>query len=187
MDKYIKFSKKPYDRVFLVDLIDETDDMKWKVLDYHNQDFVLKSIVNGQPFTRDGHKKFLEILPSLKRKQYIVYFDHRAIGKLSWTPSDDGKVISDSGYFLFNEDDLMSGMGLIMAAVSFHYIFDVLNVEIIHTSALIGNKNSRNLGKRFGFKVVGKDEQCVFMDCTKEDYHRVYKSIDELLELYFSL
>ena len=44
MDKYIKFSKKPYDRVFLVDLIDETDDMKWKVLYYHNQDFVLKSL-----------------------------------------------------------------------------------------------------------------------------------------------
>lgn len=186
MDRRITFSKKPYDRVYLVDLIDETDDMKWKILEYHNQDFVLKNVVNGKPFTREGHKKFLEMLPSLKRKQYIVYFDNRAVGKLSWTPNDDGKIINDSGQFLFHEDDLMSGVGVLITATLFYYIFDVLNADIIHTSALINNKKSISLGKRFGCKIVGRDEQYVFCDCTKEDYHKVSKPIDELLEKYFS-
>ena len=185
MRKAITFMEFPYNRMCMVDLIDETEEMKWKILKYHNQPFVLNKIVDGKPFTAEGHAEFLKVLPTLKRKQYILYLDGREIGKLSWTPDDNGKVLRDAGYFLFHEADLMSGNGNLMAGFLHHYIFDVLKIEKMESYANLSNTNSIGVFKKFGNRVVKQDDKFMYFEGTADDFHEVSGDIDVLLSCFF--
>lgn len=186
MRKAITFMEYPYSRMCMVDLLDETEEIKWKILDYHNQDFVLKNIVNGRPFNAEGHAEFLKALPTLKRKQYILYLDGRDIGKLSWTPDDSGKILTDAGYFLFHEEDLMSGIGALMAGFLHHYVFDVLKIEKMESHANLFNTNSIGITKRFGSRVVRQDERFMYFEITAADYYKQSAEIDSLLCSFLS-
>ena len=124
-------------------------------------------------------------MPTLKRKQYILYLDGREIGKLSWTPDDNGKVLRDAGYFLFHEEDLMSGIGILMAGFLHHYIFDVLKIEKMEAYANLFNTNSIGVYKKFGNRVVKQDDKFMYFEGTADDFHEVSGDIDVLLSCFF--
>lgn len=180
------FAEKPYNRLQMVDLLHESEKMKWKILDYHNQDFVLKTIADDTRFNKDGHAVFLKKLPNMSRKHYIVYYEGRALGKLSWSPIEDGERLEELGYYLFNEEDLMGGLGLLMVSFFYHYAFDVLKVHSIHHEAKRSNKNSVRLSKHFGNRVVREDDTLVYFECTAEAYQARKDDVDALLREYFS-
>ena len=45
--KIITYNKPPFDRMKMVDLADETKEMQWAIIDYHNQVFVLNGIIDN--------------------------------------------------------------------------------------------------------------------------------------------
>ena len=124
-------------------------------------------------------------MPTLKRKQYILYLDGREIGKLSWTPDDNGKVLRDAGYFLFHEEDLMSGIGILMAGFLHHYIFDVLKIEKMESYANLSNTNSIGVFKKFGNRVVKQDDKFMYFESAAADFHRVSDLSRPLLVSYY--
>ena len=176
--------KEPYSRMKMVDLIDETDTMKWAILDYHNQKFVLDNIVDSKIFTREGHAEFLNKYPTLKRKQYIVYIDNRDLGKISFLP-DKNNVYSGIGYYLFHENDMHKHLGLLMVSFAYHFLFDELNAEKVVYSALKNNESSIGLSKRLGCRIVQDDEKIVYLECTRGDFYKCASNIDEYLKNVF--
>lgn len=181
----ITFLEKPYNRLQMVDLLDESDEMKWKIFDYHNQKFVLQNIVDDRPFTKEGHAEFLQKLPALARKHYIVYFDGQPLGKFGWELVEAEKRLNAPGYYLFHEKDMMGGLGLLMVSFFYHYAFDVLKVRSIHHEAKRSNKNSVRLSKHFGNRVVKEDDTLIYFECTAEAYQARKDDVDALLREYF--
>ena len=182
--KFITYNKPPFDRMKMVDLVDETEEMQWAILDYHNQDFVLNNIVDNTVFTCDDHKAFLEKYPSMKRRQYIVYYNCRAIGKVSFTPLEDG-IYDDLGYYLFHKKDLHKKYGLLMVSFVYHYIFDILNARKIKCTILPKNISSQRLSLSLGCKIVKEDNKLVYLECLREDYQKSISNIDEQLNMIF--
>ncbi len=182
--KIITYNKPPFDRMKMVDLADETEEMQWAILDYHNQDFVLNSIVDNTVFTREGHAKFLKNYPQMTRRQYIVYYKDKAIGKLSFTPQNDG-IILEPGYFLFHKTDLRNGLGMLLIVFAYHYWFDELKAIKIKHCALKSNKNSVKISKQLGNTVINTDDDKVYFECTRENFFKNSADIDDLLVSYF--
>ena len=180
----IVFQEKPFDKIKFVDLINESDEMKWKILVYQNQKFVLDSIVDSTIFTREGHEKFLNSLDNLNRKHFIAYFEGRAIGKMSYTP--DGNSVSSVGYYLFNLEDTMSGLGLLMVSSIFMYLFEVKKFDIVYGSAKKTNKNSNSIAKKYGCRVYKKDDKCNYYVCERNDYLSKCTKFKENLRVFFT-
>ena len=181
----ITFLEKPYNRLQMVDLLDESDEMKWKIFDYHNQKFVLQNIVDDRPFTKEGHAEFLQKLPALARKHYIVYFDGQPLGKFGWELVEAEKRLNAPGYYLFHEKDMMGGLGLLMVSFLYHYAFDVLTVRSIHHEAKCSNKNSVLLSKHFGNRVVKENDTLIYFECTADLYPARKVVVDAFLREYF--
>jgi len=185
-DGIITFDDFPYNMMKFVDLINESEEMKWKILDYHNQEFVLNSIVDSTVYTVEGHKKFLASLPTLKRKHYIVYFDNKPIGKYSFDIDDCGDKVTNAGNYLFYESDLMSGMGFLMVCFFYRYVFEVVGAKEIHSSARNTNNNSISIGKRLGMKVVKKDKDKTYAVGFLDSYLEKIPRVNEILVKSFS-
>ncbi|WP_196606661.1 GNAT family N-acetyltransferase [Pectinatus frisingensis] len=183
MKNLITFDKNPYNHIKIIDLIDESDYMKWKILDYHNQKFILDNIVVQTPFTREGHSNFLKLLPTLKRKQYITYFDNRAIGKVSFTPVDYGWDVF--GYHLFHENDLGKGYGFLMVAAFFLYGFVNLHICKLTTTVRLFNYASMRILQCLGCRIEKQDNQLFYLICTEKDYMSEKEKVSSILAKKF--
>ena len=174
----ITFPEQPYARMFMRNLLDETEEMKWKLLDYHNQDFVLACSVDTRPYTEEGHRKFLESLPGLKRRHYIVYFDGRAIGKHSYD-IEEGRI-TDSSTFFFHREDIMSGLGVLWEAFILRFSFEYLKVESYAFSVRKDNKPMMSAMKRLAQR-VREDEILCYFEITREAFPSCMKKLEPLL------
>ena len=183
MEDIIIFNDSGYDRMHFINLICETEEIKWKILEFHNQEFLLDKI-GGGVFTREGHMKFLNELPRLERKHYIVYFDDRAVGKYGF--KFENNCISDLSNYLFFETDLMSGIGLLMRVAFFKYVFEVLNVDKITYKVLKTNKSTISLSKKTGAIVVGEENDMYCYEVTNESYFRLREKLDSLVKFMFT-
>ncbi|SFH98239.1 Acetyltransferase (GNAT) domain-containing protein [Selenomonas ruminantium] len=183
-DKEIIYDSPPYDKMKMVDLSAESEDMQWAILDYHNQSFVLNNIVDNMVFTREGHANFLAKYPTMQRKQYIVYYDGKAIGKVSFTPLENGEYES-MGYYLFHEEDLHKHFGMLMVTFCYHYLFDQKKAKKLKYSALKGNKASQRISLRLGCKIVREDGEKVYLECQRDDYEEHIADVDKYLAAYF--
>lgn len=174
MEKIV-FAEYPFTRIEFIDLLDESKDMQWKILDYHNQDFVLNSIVDSVVFTPEGHEKFLKILPTLDRKHLIAYVDGRPVGKVSYSPTDLNKS-EHIGYYLFHQDDMGKGYGLLMVTALFVHLFS-RGFDELYTSVKISNSSSNGLLQKLGAKIYKTDAKCNYYVCCKEDFYAQLEKI----------
>ncbi len=185
MQRIIKFDDPLYSRMYWVDMRDVPKDLQWKVLEYHNQKFVLDKIVGGA-FTEEQHRNFLEhldeIIEKKHRYQYIVYFDDRPVEKYSFTI--DGDIVKDTGNFLFFEKDLRSGIGFLGTCFFYRYVFEVLNAKKMSYSAYLSNRKQVSFLKKLGSKIVDITEDKVFFEYDKETHFSRKASFEELLQCF---
>ncbi|HCB92598.1 MAG TPA: hypothetical protein DEP57_02110 [Selenomonas sp.] len=174
----VTFSDYPYSRMMMRNLCDESDEMKWKILDYHNQDFVLACSIDTRPYTVEGHRKFLQALPNLKRKHYIAYFDGRAVGKFSYEM--DGNHVIDSGTFLFHKEDLMTGLGLFFEMFSTRFLFECIKAESYAFNVRKDNTPMLRAMKRIA-RMTHTDEVSCFFEIRKDEFENIKNKMDTLL------
>ena len=185
MENVITYNKHPYDKMKMVDLENESEEMKWAILDYHNQDFVLNGIVNNTPFTPEGHADFLAKYPYMRRRQYIVYYNNRAIGKISVTPISDDEY-DDLGCYLFHKEDLHKRLGMLVMSFAYHYLFDVRKAKKIKYDIRKINKNSQRISISLGCKIISENNDRFNMECSYDDYKKRISNIDGELAEFFA-
>ena len=169
------------------DLLQESAAMQQKILEYHNQAFVLNSIGDSQPFTPEGHRRFLESLPHLERKHYIVYFDHEPIGKFSFNPPGKNADFADElGDYLFFEDDLRSGLGVLLRMFSERYLFECLGIREVRFSVRKDNKASNATSRKMGARQVSEAGGLNFYTVSKDDYIKARGKYDPILQAAFA-
>lgn len=179
----IKFNEPGFNKITFVDLLDETEDIKWKILEWHNQDF-LRGKIDKEKYTAESHKIFLQKLPNSKRKHYIVYYEKRPIGKYDFII--DGQNVSDLGNYLFFEEDLMTGIGLLMRQAFLKYVFEDLRLNKITYKVYKSNKSTISLSKKTGGIIIADDEEWIFFEITTERWLAKKEKIDMLVKYMFA-
>ena len=182
MCRKITFQEPGFNRVYFIDLLDETEDIKWKILEWHNQDF-LRGKLDKEKYSIESHKNFLENLLYSKRKHYIAYFDGRPVGKYDFIA--DGQMILDSGSYLFFEKDLMSGIGLLTRHAFLKYVFENLKLNKIAYKVYKTNRSVISLSKKMGGVIVAEDNDCIFFEITIDSWLEKKEKIDKLVKFMF--
>ena len=178
----IEFQEIGFTKIKFVNLIDESEEIKWKVLEWHNQDFLLDKI-GGDKYSIELHKQFLANLPNSKTKHYVVYYDGRAIGKYEFKLS--ATEIFDLANYLFYEADIMSGLGLLMRQAFFKYAFEVLKVKKISYQVFKSNIGSVSFSKKTGAVICSEDEKSYFYQMTDSRYLIYKEKIDALIRYMY--
>ena len=180
----ITFKDEPFSRLRFADLRNESEEMKWKILEYHNQPWVLAHIY-GSAFTEEQHVKFLQALPTMKRKHYIVYFDGYPIGKYSFDVSSD--AVENPGNYLFYEQDTMTGLGALMQYAFMKYVFEDLGVKYLRYSARKDNSNNNaKQDNNCGVRIIGEDDEQYFYESDAESTAAIRGKYEKGLKILFS-
>lgn len=183
----IIFRDEPYNRLSFIDLRDETEEMKWKILEYHNQPWVLSHIA-GSAFTREQHIMFLENLSKIQRFHYIVYFDEHAIGKYSFDLKED--AVENTGDYLFFEKDTMTGLGPLMHYAFLKHAYDDLGVKYIRFSVCrsneMGVRNNVKRNKKLGIRLIGEDKDYYYFEHDLNSRLANRREMDEKLKVIFA-
>lgn len=182
MQRIIKFDDPLYSRMYWVDMRDVPKELQWKVLEYHNQKFVLDKIV-GEAFTEEEHRNFLEhldeIIETKHRPQYIVYFDGRPVGKYSFTVEEN--VIPNTGLFLFHEEDQGKGIGLFMKMFFFKYVFEKCKIVSVKDQIYDDNVSQIRLKQLFGEKKLYVEGNKITYENTSSIYGERKASLERIL------
>lgn len=180
----ITFKDEPFNRLRFADLRNESEEMKWKILEYHNQPWVLAHIY-GPAFTEEQHVKFLQALPTMKRKHYIVYFDGYPIGKYSFDVSSD--AVENPGNYLFYEQDTMTGLGALMQYAFMKYVFEDLGVKYLRYSVRKDNSNNNAKSENNrGVRIIGEDDEQYFYESDAESTAAIRGKYEKGLKILFS-
>lgn len=180
----ITFQEEPFNRLRFADLRNETEEMKWKILEYHNQPWVLAHIY-GPAFTEEQHVKFLQALPTMKRKHYIVYFDDYPIGKYSFDLGSN--AVENTGNYLFFEEDAMTGLGALMQYAFMKYAFEELGAKYLRYSVRKDNSNNNvKPDNKCGVRIIGEDDEQYFYESDVVSTAAIRRKYERALKILFA-
>lgn len=170
-------------RIKFINLLNESEDIKWKILELHNKSELLGKI-DGVMYTIDGHRKFLDNLHNSKEQHYVVYFDNRPVAKYNFTI--ESNIVTDIGNYMFAIEDRLSGLGLLIDYFLSFYLFECLDIEKVCFRVLKTNRKQVSYSKKTGGKIIFEDERMFYFEKQKSTFQNTKTKMEEILNLMFN-
>ena len=147
------------------------------IVKWRNQDFVRKNFIYQQPFTIEGHHKWVENMINTGRGvQFIICTDEDVpVGSAYLRDIDREHRKAEYGMFLGEKEGFGHGYGSQAAALLIQYSFEELDLHKVMCRILAENISSRKSCTKAGYKeeaylkdevfLEGKFKDMVFMAC----------------------
>lgn len=133
---------------------------KYQLREWRNQDFVRLRMINQGIISEEEHERYLDILRDSDTKESYVMMRNGnepvGVANINWN-SDKSEV--ESGLYLVHEEDLDSGLGVIIIWAINEYIYEV-NPEVVSIGEVLKN-NKRAMGLNRINKREDKEEYMI--------------------------
>lgn len=128
-----------------------SEEYKYKIREWRNQDFVRNNMINRNIISLDEHVKFLQNLELNSFKEmYLAFYDNVPFAILQLDFSEDNQIM-ELGYYLIDSENLGCGLGVILNYASLKYAFERRNVKKIVGRVLSFNRSALRLNTKMGF------------------------------------
>jgi len=142
------------ENIELKNFIDLSDREKLMVLDWRNNENIMKWMYGSDRIEQASHFEFIKSLrKDQERQYYIVVQDNINIGVIYFT--NIGSRSTEFGLYA-NPDTKIPGAGRILEKVCIAYAFDTLKVKKLKLEVFADNIQVINLHKKFNFKEVAR-------------------------------
>ena len=150
-------------------VLNENENLEiWNGRNHHE---VRKWMTNTEPFSFEDHILFVQSLKDRNdRFFWAVKHDGVIIGAYILNPYDPVLKQGESGKFLLPTFK-GQGYGKLMTKEFLQYMFDNDLLNAVCAKTLINNFSNQHINKLMGFKITGQDDNYVYMQLNKEDYH----------------
>ncbi len=155
---------------------------------WRNQDYVRKMMITKKLITKEEHNNYLnKVYNSTNYNIYIGFKNNNPFGVINIWEVDPKASIYEYGYYLINEKDLNSGLGILMEYFAIEKIFQINNKSTIKLNTFIYNKKTINLHKRFGYKTLATGNSLCIQTLNYkywiESKIKIKKLIDDFLNI----
>lgn len=134
-----------------------------KIVHWRNQDFVRSRFLYQEPFTREGHLKWLRTqVETGKVVQFLIVLpEGREIGSVYFRDIDRTAGCAEYGIFIGEKDALGCGYGTQAAQTALAYAFETLGLRRVFLRVLADNGRAVRSYERAGFVVIRDWEETV--------------------------
>lgn len=131
-----------------------------KIVGWRNQDFVRKNFIYQEPFTEEGHLKWIRDQVETGRVvQFIICLsDGREIGSVYFRDIDRESGTAEYGIFIGEEDAIGCGYGTETAREALTYAFTALGLDRVFLRFLADNIGAQKSYNRAGFQMADRKE-----------------------------
>lgn len=153
---------------------------------WRNQDFVRSKMFHPHLISEAEHLTFLEKLAANPHRQVFVGFlADQPFGVLNCDYFPENNDL-EFGFYLIDQDQVNSGLGLVMEYVLLNYAFDRLRVSRVFCRTFTRNKKVVSLHSKFGFQTEQIDqmneEKFALQSITPEVWQEQRSKIENLLK-----
>lgn len=151
-------------KIFLTRITyDDTEDIvRWR-----NTDFVQKNFIYREPFTTEGHKKWMKnMIETGQAVQFIIWEQStsKKIGSVYLRDIDHKNKKAEFGIFIGEKECCGKGYGREAAEIITEYAFSVLCLNKVFLRVLSYNERAYRSYLRAGFKQEGFFKADVYVD-----------------------
>lgn len=173
-----------------INILKVNDEIKEKVRHWRNKDEIRKRMINQHIITKEEHFKWLENLKSKNDcKFWVVFLNNIPIGSVNLQNMDYGKLTSEWGFYIGENNYRGAGIGAIIEFNLLEYFFNILKFENLNGTVLEKNTLVIRMNKKFGFKVVGREKKIIekkehtiiLLSIKKNDWMNVRKGLRKIL------
>jgi len=136
-----------------------------QVLKMRNSNNIRKWMYNKNKIKFEDHLNYIK---SLENKDSRLYFlvkqDNENIGVINFTNITNNKA--ELGIYA---NPSLKGQGTFLLKIIIDYGFNVLKLKVLKANVFINNLKAINLYKRFGFKIISKDNDLIYMELKNEN------------------
>lgn len=131
-----------------------------KIVKWRNKDFVRKNFIYQEPFTEEGHLKWIrdQVEPGHVVQFIICLSDGREIGSVYFRDIDQKTGTAEYGIFIGEKDAIGCGYGTETARCALRYAFITLTLNRVFLRFLADNIGARKSYAHAGFRMMKKKE-----------------------------
>lgn len=131
-----------------------TEDDTDLIVGWRNKEFVRERFLYRKPFTRQGHKNWIETQIKTGRVvQFMICLKENghAVGSVYFRDIDHEQGKAEYGIFIGEEDALGKGIGTEAAKLALSYAFDELKLHKVMLRLIADNERARRSYEKAGF------------------------------------
>ena len=157
------------------------------LLEWRNKDHVREKMITKDLISFESHEQYLKYI--YKTKNYNVYIgfkDGEPFAVVNVWEKALPKVY-EYGYYLVNEKDVESGLGVILEYYAIEKIFSTVKDAIIELRTYSYNKKVVSLHKRFGYSFVRMDGDLCIQKLEQQTWNHRKDNIEKLIKTVYGL
>lgn len=125
-----------------------------RIVEWRNKEFVRERFIYQKPFTREGHRKWIETQVEtghVVQMMICLAADGRAVGSVYFRDIDREHRKAEYGIFIGEETALGKGIGTETAHMALDYAFHELSLHRVMLRVLSDNERARKSYLHAGF------------------------------------
>ena len=149
---------------------------KAMILRWRNDISIRKWMYNNEPINISEHLNFIQNLETKKfDKYFLVSKGYNNIGIIYLNNINYEKKSAALGLYK-NPFLQRGGYGTILLELLIHYSFHYLFLQNLKLEVFEKNQKAIKLYKKFGFSIIKKDDNTIFMQLKKSEYEKIDKT-----------
>lgn len=159
-----------------------------ELLIWRNKEHVRDMMITKKMISQEEHEKYLsKIYKSISYDIYIGFKEEIPFGVVNIWKVDSETQVYEYGYYLIDEKDLNSGLGILMEYFAIERIFQIGKDISIELNTFTYNKKTIGLHKRFGYRITEEKDQLCKQILRYKDWSETKGKIEKLLKEVYKI